>query len=69
MHTRTEIVDNAQKHPRPSSGRPFGCLDMPAYTASELICVQDHQKKPCATDIPNSETNRPARTFQLCHGS
>src|SRR5712672_1986037 len=43
MRTRTEIVDTAQKHPRPSSSRPCGCLDMPACTVSELICVQVHQ--------------------------
>ena len=43
MDTRTEIVDNAQKHPRLSSSRPCGCLDMPAYTTSELMCAQDHR--------------------------
>src|SRR6266852_7615373 len=43
MYTRTEIVDNAQKHPRPSSSRPCGYLDMPAYTTSKLICAQEHR--------------------------
>lgn len=68
MHTRTGIVDDARKHLRLSSNRPYGCWDMPACTgstASELLGARNF----CVTNIPNSETNRPARMSQLYHGS
>ncbi len=37
IHARTEIVDSAQKHLHPSSSRPCGCWDIPAYTASKFL--------------------------------